>query len=152
MVNDVTRLRREHASGLTMSRENVERIRASFEHFVATGEPQWEITSEEIEIHDHDIPDASEYRGHAGYVRWLEGWASAWSSYEIVPEDVIDAGDRVVATLKMTATGRGSGIALERTDAMVIELRDGMAVRIDYLNNVPQALEAAGLTEPPSGS
>ncbi len=135
-----------------MSHENVELIRASFEHFVATGEPQWEIVSESVEIHDHDLPDAGEHHGHAGYARWLEGWATAWASYEIEPGEVIDAGDRVVATFRMTATGRGSGIALKRTDAMVIDLRDGIAVRIDYFNNVPQALEFAGLGERPAGS
>jgi ketosteroid isomerase-like protein len=100
---------------------------------------------QQIEIHDHDIMDAGEYRGHDGFRRWLEDWSSPWSEFSMDPEEFIDAGERVVVVLRMRATGRGSGLAVERQDAIVFELRDGMVVRIDYYNNRPQALEAVGL-------
>ena len=47
----------------------------------------------------------------------------------------------------MTATGRGSGITVEREDALVYRLRDELIVRIDYFNNRRDALDAAGLRE-----
>ena len=47
--------------------------------------------------------------------------------------------------LHVKATGRGSGLELERQDAMVFKLRDGMTVRIDYYNSKQQALKAVGL-------
>jgi hypothetical protein len=38
-------------------------------------------------------------------------------------------------------------VSVERDDAIVYTLRDNLVVRIDYYNNRPQALEAAGLSE-----
>ncbi len=131
-----------------MSQENVEIIKAAVAHFVATGEPLWSTTAEDIEVHDHDIPDAGVYRGHAGYLQWLEDWAGAWSEFSLEPEEFIDVEDRVVVVLRMRATGRGSGVTVERNDAMVVQVRDGSAVRLDYYNNQEQALQQVGLKGP----
>jgi ketosteroid isomerase-like protein len=130
-----------------MSAENVERVQAALEHFATTGEPAWDGLHEEVEVYDHDIMDAGDYHGHAGFGRWLEDWAAAWSDYTMEPEDFLDAGERVVAFILLKTTGHGSGIALERHDAMVFELRDTKIVRLDYYNNRDQALKQAGLSE-----
>jgi ketosteroid isomerase-like protein len=123
----------------------VEAVQRSFAVWGETGEPDWTTMHEQIEVHDHDIMDAGEYRGHEGFRRWLTDWSSAWSSFSMDPEEFIDAGERVVVVLRMKATGRGSGVAVERQDAIVAEVRDGMTVRIDYYNNRAQALKAVGL-------
>jgi hypothetical protein len=47
----------------------------------------------------------------------------------------------------MKATGRGSGVTLDRQDAMVAEMQDRKAVRVDYYNNRAEALKAVGLKE-----
>jgi ketosteroid isomerase-like protein len=47
----------------------------------------------------------------------------------------------------MHATGRGSGVELERRDAIVYTFRAGKIVRLDYYNKREQALEAVGLSE-----
>ena len=49
--------------------------------------------------------------------------------------------------LRVKATGRGSGVALERQDAIVYAMRDGLVARMDYYNSKQQALEAVGLEE-----
>jgi ketosteroid isomerase-like protein len=128
-----------------MSQENVELVQRLLEAFIATGEPSWESLHEEIEAHDHDVVDAGEYRGHAGFGRWLENWDVAWAEFSIAPEEFLDAGERVVSVFRMEATGRGSGVPVERQDAMVWEVRDGRVVRLDYYNDRAQALKAAGL-------
>jgi ketosteroid isomerase-like protein len=46
---------------------------------------------------------------------------------------------------RMKATGVSSGVAVERQDAMVLTVRDGKVVRLDYYNNRDEALEAVGL-------
>ena len=130
-----------------MSQENVEIVQQSFVVWGETGEPDWSTMHEEVEVHDHDIMDAGEYRGRSGVERWLEDWSSAWLEFSMDPEEFIDAGERVVFLFRMTATGRGSGVRVERQDAMVFEVRDGMVVRLDYYNNRQQALEAVGLAE-----
>jgi ketosteroid isomerase-like protein len=128
-----------------MSQENVKRAQAALEHFAATGEPAWEGLHEDVEVYDHDIMDAGDYRGHAGFGRWLQDWASAWSEYTTEPEEFLDAGERVVAFVRQRTTGQGSGVALEREDAMVIAFREGKIARLDYYNSRRQALAAAGL-------
>ena len=130
-----------------MSQENVELIQQSFVVWGETGEPEWAIVDDEVEAHDHDIMDAGEYRGRAGVERWLADWGSAWSEFIMEPEEFIDAGNQVVVVIRMKAKGRGSGVGVERQDAIVYELRDGKIVRVDYYNNRKQALEAAGLEE-----
>jgi ketosteroid isomerase-like protein len=128
-----------------MSEQNVELVRRGFEHFVATGEPAWDTLHEHIEVRDHDIMDGREYHGHADVRRWLfEDWASAWSEYSAEPEEYIDIDDEhVIAVFRIKATGRASGVAIERQDAMLYEIRDQQAMRIDYYNSKQQALEAA---------
>ena len=128
-----------------MSAESVELVRSSLEHYLTTGEPAWETLHEDIEVHDHDVMDAGEYRGAAGFQRWLEDWAEPWSEFSLEPEQYLDAGDQVVAVLRMTATGKASGVTVARQDAMVCTMRDGRMVRLDYYNNPAQALEQAGL-------
>jgi ketosteroid isomerase-like protein len=127
-----------------MSQENVEIVAQSFEHFERTGEPVLDGLDPEVEVHDHDIPDAGTYRGHDGFLKWLADWSEAWGDFSMEAERWIDAGDRVVLVLQMTATGKGSGVEVKRRDAMVWTLRDGMTTRIDYYNNESQALEAVG--------
>ena len=130
-----------------MSQENVERARQAFEHFLRTGEHLWETIDPKIEVYDHDIPDAGNYRGHEGYLRWLEDWGEAWDDFSMEPERWIDAGDKVVLILQMTAKGKGSGVEVKRRDAMVWTVGDGKTVRLDYYNNEAQALQAVGLSE-----
>ena len=128
-----------------MSQENVTRVQEALEHFATTGEPPWNALHGEVEVHDHDIMDAGDYRGHAGFGRWLEDWASAWSEYTMQPEEFLDAGERVVVFVRQKTTGQGSGVALEREDAMVFEFRDGKIARLDYYNSREQALKTVGL-------
>jgi ketosteroid isomerase-like protein len=130
-----------------VSAEDVEVVRESLRIWLSTGEPAWTLTHEDTEVHDHDILDASEYRGRAGVERWLQDWAAAWSSFSMHVDELIDAGEhRVVALVRMSATGLGSSVSVEREDGIVYELRDGLIARLDYYNNRPDALAAAGLT------
>jgi len=136
-----------YTEAILISEQNVELVQRGFEHFVATGEPAWETLHEHVEVYDHDIMDGREYRGHADVRRWLyEDWAAAWSDYSAEPQEFIEADDdRVIAVLGIKATGRASGVEIERQDAMLYVVRDLKIVRIDYYNSKQQALEAAGL-------
>jgi ketosteroid isomerase-like protein len=130
-----------------MSQENVELAQRILGHFVATGEVPWDLADPEIEVHDHDTPDQGDYRGHSGFARWLEDWGAAWADWSIEPDEFIDAGNAVVIFICMKAEGRGSGIEVDRQDALVYEIRDGMVTCVDYYNDRKQALKAVGLAE-----
>jgi hypothetical protein len=60
-------------------------------------------------------------------------------------EQIIDAADRVVFLFRIKTVGAGSGVPVERGDAMVWTFRAGRLVRLDYFNSQEQALAAAGL-------
>jgi ketosteroid isomerase-like protein len=131
-----------------VSEQNVELVRTALAPFLRTGEPRWDLLGEEIETHDHDIMDAGEYRGYAGFRRWLGDWAAAWSTFTVErAQEWIDAGEEVVVVFGVKATGRAGGVELERQDAIVCRVKDAEIARIDYYNSRGQALEAVGLEE-----
>jgi ketosteroid isomerase-like protein len=130
-----------------MSRQNVELVQTVLAGFIATGAPSWDLLHGEVEVHDHDVMDAGEYLGHAGFASWLENWDSAWSDFSMEPEEFLDADERVVSVFRMTATGRDSGVEVERQDAIVWSVRSGKVVRLDYYNNREQALGTVGLAK-----
>jgi ketosteroid isomerase-like protein len=130
-----------------MSQENVEVVRRFLEGFVATGEPAWSALDEAIEVHDHDILDAADYRGHAGVRRWMADWEAAWSEYRVEPEKFVDAGEQAVAMIRQRTTGASSGLMLDRKDAIVFTVRGREITRVDFHNNRQQALKAVGLAE-----
>jgi ketosteroid isomerase-like protein len=130
-----------------MSQENVQIVQRGLEHLMATGESLWEGFDEDVRVHDHDTMDQGEYRGHAGVAQWLEDWGAAWAEWSIEPEEFLDVGEYVVMVFQMKATGRDSGIALERQDAQVFKMRGGKVVRLDYYNSKQEALKAVGLAD-----
>lgn len=130
-----------------MSADDVELVRRSFEQFVATGELMWDALDEKVEIHDHDIPEHGDYRGHQGFMRWLSDWSEPWSEWSLELEEVLDAGDQVVVVIHLTAKGAASGVSVDRHDSLVYGFRDGKIARIDYFNSRQQGLERAGLAQ-----
>ncbi|MEA2199477.1 MAG: hypothetical protein QOI89_73 [Solirubrobacteraceae bacterium] len=126
-----------------MTQENVTLVRRLLECFIA-GEVLWDALDEAVEIHDHDILDAGEYRGHAGVMRWVEDWGAGLPVVSFDLQELIDAGDVVVAVILLKARGRDSSVDVERQDAIVYQFRHGKVARFDYYNSRQQALEAVG--------
>jgi ketosteroid isomerase-like protein len=131
-----------------MSREDVEHMRRGVEHFRRTGEALWAEVHPDIEMHDHDIPDGTVYRGHEGWRKWSAHFSEAWEAVSLEPQEYIDAGDgRVVLLARVAAHGVGRGVEVERLEGVMWTIRDGKTVRMDYYGSPEEALEAAGLTE-----
>ena len=134
-----------------MSQENVEIARRAVELIRPFDEETHgsrvgtNLLDEAFEVHDHDSPDQDVFSGHAGFLRWIDDWdAMEWT---LEPEEVIDAGERVVVLARLSARGKGSGLSLERREGMVWTVRSGKAIRLDYYSGPTEALEAAGLSE-----
>ena len=115
------------------------------EGFTEDGEMRWDLIDPDIDIVDHDIPDAGDYHGHAGLVKWLQDWGSAWESWEVEPAQLVDAGDCVVAVFTMVARGKGSGASTRRRNATVSTVRNGLVSRVEYYATEEEAMAAAGL-------
>jgi ketosteroid isomerase-like protein len=86
------------------------------------------------------------YQGHDGFKRYWNDFRGLWEEIELVPERLLDHGDRVVVSGRFKARGR-EGITVEREMGMIYTIRDGLATRIETYPNGQQALEAVGLRE-----
>ena len=100
-----------------VSQENVEIVRRSYDAYVG-GDLESALAAFDpaVDVYDHDIPDSGAYRGLEGLERWEADWEASWSSWRWEPAEFIDAGDRVVAVLRVHARGRESGVDVERVD------------------------------------
>jgi ketosteroid isomerase-like protein len=97
----------------------------------------------DIEIEDRDIPDAA---GTDSFQQWMGRWNESWDSWRSEDVETTPIGEvRVLALFRIIVTGKGSGIELERDDALVADFRDAKITRIAYYNDQEQAREAAGM-------
>lgn len=81
----------------------------------------------------------------------LRSWLSEWDSWRAVAEDYLEVGDYVVVLASYRGRGKGSGVELDtELYHQVATFRDGMMVRIEYLESWPETLEAAGIDDHPA--
>jgi len=135
-----------------MSTESVELIRRGYEAFnrgdldaaVATFDPEIEWVGPQI------LPDApSAYRGHDGVRTFWAAWAEVFEQFWVEIEEMIDAGDQIVAIVRVHGRGRDSGVDVETPSfPHVWTVRDGRPVRMEMMQSRREALEAVGLEGP----
>jgi ketosteroid isomerase-like protein len=87
------------------------------------------------------------YYGHSGYREMWRKWTEAFEDVRLEPEEVLDLGDRLLATVQVRAHGSGSGLPLNTTDFKLFKLRRGLVVWQQDFGDHAEALEAAGLSE-----
>jgi ketosteroid isomerase-like protein len=132
-----------------MSQENLEIARRAYESFTV-GNLSWlaEFQAPEIEIDlTRNVFNPQVIRGYEGIQRWLDELNEVWEDFRFEIEELIDAGDEVVAVVRLVGKGRGSGVPVDQRDIHVVKLRDGRAVHITVYRDRAEALEAVGLSE-----
>ena len=87
------------------------------------------------------------YEGHDGIRRFYSEVRDIWDSYVWEPEELLEAGDNVVALLRSTGRGRGSGVEVERRTAMVWTVPAGRATALRFFRDRTEALKAVGLAK-----
>ena len=138
-----------------MSRENLEAVRRLFAAFKGLDVGNFERRLDEVrEIFDSDVEwvaaphsllASEEYRGYDGVRRFWTQFLSAWDEYGVQVDELIDAGDQVVAVMRLSA--RTNELEVEEARSSLLTLRDGRIVRIEPFATKDDALEAAGLSE-----
>jgi ketosteroid isomerase-like protein len=131
-----------------MSQENVELVRTAMESFNLEGvdaiaeqiDPDFETTTPASLSVEPDT-----YRGPEGVRRWFDAWEGTMDEVRFDVDELVDAGDRVVAVSRMVARSHTTGLELEQAVVRVWTLRDGRAVRLDPYATRAEALRAAGL-------
>ena len=89
--------------------------------------------------------DPEIYRGLDEVRRFTEDIVASFGSYEVVVEDVLDAGEKLVAMLVMRGQGALSGVAVEVAVAHVLTFRDGKVLHLEYFGDRKEALRSLGL-------
>jgi ketosteroid isomerase-like protein len=132
-----------------MSREDVEVVRKLYERWMRG---EWYLGTDvfapefELELSAGWFPDPGVYRGPNAA---LEAWGrflDAWDEFSPKEPEILDAGDDVVALLRIRGRGKASGLLLEAEVGNVITFRDGKIVRMNLCPRA-EALEAAGLAD-----
>ena len=128
-----------------MSQENVDAVRSCIEAYLrgdymaATAflapDVVWE-NGQELPAH-----------GPAAVRDMWTRWTSEWEDLEMVAEELIDAGDKVLVAMHYRGQGRLSGVAIDAWVFEVHTFRDGQCVRKADFRTRPEALEAVGLSE-----
>jgi ketosteroid isomerase-like protein len=87
------------------------------------------------------------YHGHEGVRQsWRDG-LSAFGEIDFEVEELIDAGDQVLAVIRERAVGRASGVPVETTHLAVHTLSGGKVIQVQMFDDPQQAREAAGLAD-----
>ena len=132
-----------------MSEENVEVVRRAVEAYESEGlagsmryyapEIEWFATPTAI--------DQATYRGHEGLRRLFGTFDAEFDELRFDLEELIEAGDQVIVTIRIGGQGRTSGASVDRTWSFLCSLRNGLIYRVRGYNERAEALEAAGLSE-----
>ena len=88
------------------------------------------------------------YHGLDGFRQFAREVDEIWDGFRFDPEELIDAGDHVFASVRISGRGRESGIDTEMREFSIWTFREGKLARIagGYRDRA-DALEAAGLSE-----
>jgi ketosteroid isomerase-like protein len=142
-----------------MSQENVEVVRRVQEAFEAGVEARdfgaaWDtgaVTDDSELVPAPEVPGEAgqaTYRGREEFAEFMRRWTEDLEHWSARTERLIDApGDRVVAFMRQSGIGKGSGVPVDLRYGAVFQLEGGLIVRTRLYLHPEEALEAAGLSE-----
>ena len=87
------------------------------------------------------------YRGLEGVESATRDWLETWDWFWTEAEELIPAGDRVVAIVRRHGRAKGSAFDIETTAADIWTMRDGKAIQYKAFDDRSEALETVGLSE-----
>ena len=131
-----------------MSEENVETVRRIYDAFaegdfaraLEEGEPDFEWIPPEQDIQ-------GPVQGKESLRRFLEDQNEAFEDFRVEAEELKVRGDQVLAFIRVSGRGRGSGVEFDIRAANLWTFRGGRLIRGQVFPEREKALEAAGLSE-----
>ena len=130
-----------------MSQENVELVRTGYAA-LARGDlaSVLDLIDENIVITGQITPDGRPAQGREGLLANLKRVGEAFEELSYRPVELIDLGERVLAHVRVSGTGR-EGIRTEFKFGQLWTVQDGKAVGVENYAGWAQAREVAGLLE-----
>jgi ketosteroid isomerase-like protein len=115
--------------------------RSDVDAILALFDPECEV------VFPPEVPEPGPFHGHAELREWAEGFLDAWEFHRAEVVETVDAGDSVVAMLRLVGRGIGSGAETDETDPHVFTIQARRIVRWQNFNERADALAAVGLQE-----
>jgi ketosteroid isomerase-like protein len=91
--------------------------------------------------------EESVYEGHDGARRYIRNLQEAFEWVAVAQSDLVQDGDRAVATNHFRSRGRGSGVEVEHDFFCAARAREGRLLWWAFFDSRAEALEAVGLRE-----
>jgi ketosteroid isomerase-like protein len=131
-----------------MSQENVEVVRAQYDHLNRLGEPKREDYASDTTFDATRLLGFGIYRDQDEFVAaWLQ-YRDTFDEWGIEVEEILDGhGGRVFAAVRDGGRVKASGAEVRSRFFHIWELRDGKIVAWTVFLDRSPALEAAGLRE-----
>jgi ketosteroid isomerase-like protein len=136
-----------------MSRENVDVVRRVFGQVgapVASPQALYEALDPDLEwdISAHPLPDFPDTgHGRDAWFQHFETYLAGWLDYSASVQELVDAGDHVIAIVHERARLRASEVVLERDLPVVWSVRGSRLARFRVFKSRDEALEAVGPRE-----
>jgi ketosteroid isomerase-like protein len=127
-----------------MSERNVEIVRAALEAFAEGDMDRALAMTDPALVSTRVDPDGAVYNGHDGFERLMAEWLEDFSDWSYRVDELIDAGERVVARLHQMARDAASGVPVEGDYWIVYTLSAGRITRMDIFSDGEEAFAAAG--------
>ena len=132
-----------------MSEENVEVVRRALEAFsqgdleaiFAACDPEIEL-----QVSDAYFDAPRTYHGHEGIRELFAAQAEVFDPFRLEPEELLDAGDRVLVIARAGGLARASGVEVLGRFGHLWTIREGKVVAIEEFKDPDEALEATGLS------
>ena len=134
-----------------MSQENVEIVRRLVALISQADEAFWdELPPEAVFDFSRRLINPVVLRGRDQVRAFTEGEGQMWEGGHLAyqPKELIDAGDKVLALVRVIGRGQASGVEVEAYTWSMWTFRDGKPVEWTYFgDDRASALEAVGLSE-----
>jgi ketosteroid isomerase-like protein len=133
-----------------MSQEHIEAVRAIYARW---GEGDFRASLQVLDprvvfVHPPPLPEAGTYLGVEQVVEFMRGFLESWRHMTIEATDITEAGgSTVVASVRQSGIGSGSGAETELYYSQVWSFRGAKVIRLENFREHAEALEAAGLRE-----
>jgi ketosteroid isomerase-like protein len=88
----------------------------------------------------------SVYRGREGLRDWFRDLHQEWETFQTRVTRIDERGDRAVLTIDIHARGRASGVVIDGDLYHLVELRDGMILRLEAFRDKDAAMQALDAT------
>jgi ketosteroid isomerase-like protein len=88
----------------------------------------------------------SVYRGREGLREWFTDLHQEWETFQTRVTRIDERGNRAVLTIDIHARGRASGVVIEGDLYHLVELREGMIMRLEAFRDKDAAMQALEAT------